>query len=69
MKHALTIHGMHCSACATLVREALEENGAKSVAVKIDEKKQQGKVTFESTKPKQELVRIIEEQGDYTVEN
>jgi copper chaperone CopZ len=68
MKHTFTVKGMHCNACAMLVREALEEAGAKNISVTVDTKKQQGTVTAESSKTKQALAKAIEAEGAYTVQ-
>lgn len=66
-KQTLTVEGMHCKSCKMLITEALEDAGAKNVAVTVDEKKQTGTVTLESTLPKNELKKIIEAEGEYTV--
>jgi copper chaperone CopZ len=67
MKHTFTVSGMHCNSCKILVTEALEEAGAKQVAVRLDEKRRTGMITLESELPTAELKAIIEEQGEYTV--
>lgn len=67
-KTTLTVKGMHCKSCSMLVQEALEEAGAKNIAVKLDEKKQIGTVTLETSLAKAKLAAIIKEQGDYTIQ-
>ena len=36
MRYDFSVKGMHCSACKTLVEEALEENGGKDIVIVID---------------------------------
>jgi copper chaperone CopZ len=66
MKHIFQVKGMHCKSCAALITEALEDEGIKKVNIKLDEKKQIGTVSLESDLPKEALIAIIEDQGDYT---
>jgi len=61
----LTVKGMHCKSCATIVKEALEDIGAKNVTVHVDEKKQIGKVSLEYAN-KTKAVVAIKNEG-YTV--
>ena len=63
----ITVSGMHCNSCAMLVREALEEEGATTVNVAIDAKKQTGTVRLKSELSKQQITKIIEAQGEYKV--
>jgi copper chaperone CopZ len=67
MKQTLTVKGMHCKSCVALVTEALEDAGAKEVAVALDEKKQIGTVTLTSTLSQDAIKKVIGEQGDYEV--
>lgn len=68
MRQAFTVKGMHCRACAVLVTEALEDDGATDVKVALDEKTQTGSVTLDSDSSREDLAAIIEDQGTYTVE-
>jgi copper chaperone CopZ len=68
MKQTLMVKGMHCRSCSMLVQEALEEAGAQNVSVKLDEKKQIGTVTLDTSLAKAKLAAIIKEQGDYTIQ-
>ena len=66
MKYELVVNGMHCKSCVTLVTEVLEEKGVSKIKVVLDEKKQVGKVSCEYAGSKNDLVKVIEEEG-YTV--
>ena len=66
-KQTLTVHGMHCNSCSMLIKEALEDAGAKNVVVSLDEKKQIGTVMLDSSLSKEELKKIVETEGAYTV--
>ena len=68
MKQTLTVKGMHCKACSMLISEALTDAGVKNVSISLDEKKQIGAVTLESSLTKKELKTIIEAEGAYTVQ-
>ena len=62
MKVELTVKGMHCRSCEMLVKDALEEAGAKNIKIHLDEKKQIGKVSFENVE-KEKAVEIIKKEG------
>ena len=46
-KYNLNIEGMHCKSCKILVNDVLEELGASSILIDVDEKKKIGKVSFD----------------------
>lgn len=59
---------MHCNSCVMLVKEALEDEGAKDVNVELNQKEQLGRVALQSDKSRVDLIKTIEAQGDYKVE-
>ncbi len=67
MNQTITVKGMHCNSCKILISEALEEAGAKNVKVALDEKKQIGKISMDTTLSKDAIKRIVKEQGEYEV--
>ena len=68
MKQSLVVNGMHCNSCTVLITETLTDNGAKNVSVVLNQAKQVGTVTLESSLSKKELQKLIESEGDYTVQ-
>jgi len=62
MKHTFTVKGMHCKGCAMLVQDALEQAGAKNIAIKVDEKAQVGTVSCEGN-DRASLKASIEAEG------
>ena len=66
MKYELSVSGMHCKSCVALVTEVLEEKGVSKVKIVLDEKKQVGKIICEYAGSKNDLVKVIEQEG-YTV--
>ncbi len=50
------IDGMHCNSCVMIIREALEDNGAKNVKVAV------GKASFEGIDQKK-AKQLIEAEG------
>jgi len=58
----LTVKGMHCNSCVTLIQDSLEELGATNVKIELNEKKQVGKVFFEY-KDMKKAVEVIEKEG------
>ena len=61
MPHTLTVKGMHCKSCATLITEALQEIGMTHISISIDEKKQIGTVRFEGDTEK--AISAIKKEG------
>jgi copper chaperone CopZ len=62
----LTVEGMHCASCVALIREELEDQGAKDVKVGLTAA-QRGEVALATSKSRAEVVKIIEGLGSYKV--
>ena len=54
----LTVKGMHCKSCKMIVHDTLEELGAKSIVIDMNEKKQIGKVSFDNLERRKRLRRL-----------
>lgn len=63
----LLVSGMHCPSCEMLIGEVLEDEGVKNVTITLDKEKQLGTIALETTKSFNEIKRIIEGEGNYTV--
>lgn len=61
-KTVLRISGMHCGSCVTLVREALQEAGAKEISLKLNEKGL-SEASFLSDTPRAKLAAAVEREG------
>ena len=63
----LKVNGMHCNSCKIIVRENLEELGAKNISINLDEKKKSAKISLDYSGNKEDIVKVIEKEG-YKVE-
>lgn len=66
-KKTITVNGMHCTSCSMIIRETLEDAGAKDVMISLDKDKQIGTVAFTSDLPDKKIKELIENEGEYTV--
>lgn len=64
----LVVKGMHCKSCKMLIEDELEEIGATEIKITVDEASKQGSVECETDKTKDEIIKLIESQGEYSVE-
>lgn len=62
-KYNLTVKGMHCNGCKTLVTDTLEELNASNIKIDLDEKTQIAKISFELEGDKQIAIAAIEKEG------
>ena len=62
-KFNLNVKGMHCKSCKILVADVLEELGASSILIDVDEKKKLGKVLFDYSGDKKSVISAIEQEG------
>ena len=62
-KFNLNVEGMHCKSCKILVNEVLEELGASGILIDVDEKKKHGKVSFDYSGGKKNVISAIEKEG------
>ena len=62
-KFNLNVEGMHCKSCKILVAEVLEELGASNIFIEVDEKKKLGKVSFDYSDDKKNVISAIEKEG------
>ena len=60
-KHNLNVTGMHCKRCSLLLTGVLEDLGASNISIKLNEKIQIGKVSFDGDKKK--AILEIEKEG------
>ena len=58
----LNVEGMHCKSCVALVKDDLEELGAKNIDIKLDEKTKRAVVSCEYDS-KEKVVEIIKKNG------
>lgn len=63
MAITLNVEGMHCKSCVMLVKDALEEKGAKEVKINLNEKTKKAVVSCEYEGDKQDIVAAIEGEG------
>jgi len=63
----LEIKGMHCKSCKMLVEDILDDLGVKIISFDVNEKKQLGKLNVETELPESEIIKAIENEGDYVV--
>lgn len=63
MKIMLNVEGMHCKSCVMLVKDALEEKGAKNVNVKLDGKTKKAIVSCEYEGDKIDIINTIKKEG------
>ena len=66
-KKTITVNGMHCTSCSMIIRETLEDAGAKDITISLDKDKQMGTVTLTSDLSDKKIKELIENEGDYTV--
>jgi copper chaperone CopZ len=62
----LNIEGMHCNSCVTLIREELEDLGARNIAVALGPVRT-GTITVSTDRDRAEIITAIEALGDYRV--
>ena len=62
-KNNLNVTGMHCKSCSLLITGVLEDLGASDISVKLDEKTQIGKVSFEYSGNQKKVIEEIEKEG------
>ena len=62
-KYNLNVEGMYCKSCKILVNDVLEELGASSISINVDEKKKIGNVSFDYSGDKKNAVSSIEKEG------
>jgi copper chaperone CopZ len=62
-KFVLNVEGLHCKSCVTLVEDALQDKGAKSIHIVLDEKKQKAVVSCDYEGDKMDVVNAIKNEG------
>ena len=62
-KIQLNIEGVHCKSCKMIIEDNLQELGAKSVKVTVDEKTQKGTVACDYVGDKLDVVNAIKKEG------
>ena len=62
-KYTFNVQGMHCRSCKMLVTDILQELGASTISIDVDEKKKIGKVSFNYSGDKKLVNMAIEKEG------
>ena len=62
-KIQLNIEGVHCTSCKMVIEDNLQELGAKSIKVTVDEKTQKGTVACDYVGDKLDVVNAIKKEG------
>ncbi|HLG24290.1 MAG TPA: heavy-metal-associated domain-containing protein [Candidatus Nanoarchaeia archaeon] len=62
-KYNFNIEGMHCNSCKMLIKDVLEDLGASSVLISLDETKNTGKVSLDYSGDKRNIISAIKKEG------
>ena len=62
-KYNLNVEGMHCKSCKILINDVLQELGASSISIEADEKRKIGKISFDYSGDKKNVISAIEKEG------
>lgn len=67
-KFKFDINGMHCPSCQMLIKEALMDENVEVLSLTNDADLQKGHIKIQTDKSREEVISIIEGEGDYEVE-
>ena len=62
-----TIKGMHCKSCKALIEDVLDDMNIKVVSFDVNEEEQLGQLQIEADNSAEDIIKAIQEEGEYTV--